>query len=229
MVFSVRQLLEKTIEHTAKGFFVFIDLKKAYNSVPRECLWQVLSRVGVPPPMLAVIRSFHHEMSAVLRVSGTDVDPFSVTNGLRQGCTMAPVLFNIFMWAVVTKWQQRVRGIPGVGFEFSYHYGEGQLYHKARQADTATTTLEAQFADDSSLRLLATSCAGAGTALDLLNSTASEFGLTVSATKTNFLVIAGTGVTAVDQAPMQLAGVEIECVPEFKYYYLSLIHFFRRR
>ena len=90
------------------GFFVFIDLKKAYDSVPRECLWQVLSRAGVlppppPPPLLAVIRSFHHEMSAVLRVSGTDVDPFSVTNGLRQGCTMAPVLFNIFMWAVVTK------------------------------------------------------------------------------------------------------------------------------
>ena len=89
MVFSVRQLLEKTIEHTAKGFFVFIDLKKAYDSVPRECLWQVLSRAGVPPLMLAVIRSFHHERSAVLRVSGTAVDPFSVTNGLRQGCTMA--------------------------------------------------------------------------------------------------------------------------------------------
>eukprot|EP00117_Sycon_ciliatum_P024870 scpid102035/ scgid3080/ len=153
-------------------------------------------------------------MSAVLRVSGTDVDPFSVTNGLRQGCTMAPVLFNIFMWAVVTKWQQRVRGIPGVGFEFSYHYGEGQLYRKARRADTAATALEAQFADDSSL--FATSRAGAEIALDLFNSTASEFGLTVSATKTKFLV-AGAGVTAADQAPIQLAGVDIECVPEFKY------------
>ena len=156
--------------------------------------------------MLAVIRSFHHEMSAVLRVSGTDVDPFSVTNGLRQGCTMAPVLFNIFMWAVVTKWQQRVRGIPGVGFEFSYHYGEGQLYREARRADLATTALEAQFADDSSL--FATSRAGAEIALDLFNSTAAEFGLTVSATKTKFLV-AGAGVTA----PIQLAGVDIECVP----------------
>ena len=118
------------------------------------------------------------------------------------------------MWAVVTKWQQRVRGIAGVGFEFSYHYGEGQLYRKARRADTAATALEAQFANDSSL--FATSRAGAEIALDLFNSTASEFGLTVSATKTKFLV-AGAGVTAADQAPIQLAGVDIECVPEFKY------------
>ena len=52
--------------------------------------------------------------------------------------------------------------------------------------------------------------------MDLFNSTASEFGLTVSATKTKFLV-AGAGVTAADQAPIQLAGVDIEFVPEFKY------------
>ena len=103
------------------------------------------------------------------------------------------------LWLLsVTKWQQRVRGIPGVGFEFSYHYGEGRLYRKARRADTAATTLEAQFTDDSSL--FATSRAGAEIALDLFNSTASEFGLTVSATKAKFLV-AGAGVTAADQVP----------------------------
>ena len=34
MIFSVRQMIEKTIEHQAKSFFIFIDLKKAYDSVP---------------------------------------------------------------------------------------------------------------------------------------------------------------------------------------------------
>ena len=34
----------------------FIDLKKAYNTVDRTLLWQVLTRIGVPPQMIAVIR-----------------------------------------------------------------------------------------------------------------------------------------------------------------------------
>ena len=99
MIFTIRQLLEKTVEHQTTGFFVFIDLRKASDSVPRECLWQVWARAGVPSPMLAVIKSFHTSMAAILRMSGTTVDPFSVHNGLRQGCSMAPVLFNMFMWA----------------------------------------------------------------------------------------------------------------------------------
>ena len=34
MIFSVRQLEEKIIEHKTQGFFVFVDLKKAYDSLP---------------------------------------------------------------------------------------------------------------------------------------------------------------------------------------------------
>ena len=38
MIFTVRQLVEKFWEHTAKTFFTFIDLRKAYDSVPRDAL-----------------------------------------------------------------------------------------------------------------------------------------------------------------------------------------------
>ena len=42
MIFTVRQLIEKANEHKAKIFLVFIDLRKAYDSVPREALWVAL-------------------------------------------------------------------------------------------------------------------------------------------------------------------------------------------
>ena len=37
----------------------FIDLHKAYDSVDRGLLWEVLARAGIPAEMIAVIRKFH--------------------------------------------------------------------------------------------------------------------------------------------------------------------------
>ncbi len=43
MIFVIRQLVEKAVEHQAVQHFVFVDLKKAYDSVPREAMWIVLN------------------------------------------------------------------------------------------------------------------------------------------------------------------------------------------
>ncbi|MEP5378883.1 MAG: reverse transcriptase domain-containing protein, partial [Hyphomicrobiales bacterium] len=39
-------------------YMCFIDLQKAYDSVDRELLWEVLTRLGVPTKMLTIIRNF---------------------------------------------------------------------------------------------------------------------------------------------------------------------------
>ena len=45
MIFVVCQLVEKSWEHQTKSFFMFIDLKKAYDSVPRRALWMALKKL----------------------------------------------------------------------------------------------------------------------------------------------------------------------------------------
>ena len=57
MVYTVCQLVEKSWEHWSKVFLLFIDLKKAYNSVPRAAMWRALGKQGVPEP---VSSSFSH-------------------------------------------------------------------------------------------------------------------------------------------------------------------------
>jgi len=39
MIFCICQLLEKPIEHNTKVLLLFVDLRKAYDSVPRVALW----------------------------------------------------------------------------------------------------------------------------------------------------------------------------------------------
>ena len=81
----------------------FIDLTKAYDSVDRTLLWIVLARFGVPPNILAVIHHFHDRMRAHIRTDdGGYSDRFSARQGLRQGCVLAPLLFDMFFTAVLS-------------------------------------------------------------------------------------------------------------------------------
>ena len=58
MIFVARQLVEKVREHGESLYVLFVDLRKAYDSVPRQALWKVLKRYGVPAKMLNVVKSF---------------------------------------------------------------------------------------------------------------------------------------------------------------------------
>ena len=82
-----RQLAEKTCEHDDVMFILFVDLKKAYDSVSRNPLWRVLEKIGVPSTMLQIIKSFHDGMQAEVRVGASSTDSIEVKNGPRQGCT----------------------------------------------------------------------------------------------------------------------------------------------
>ena len=89
-------------------FMCFIDLQKAYDTVDGTLLWQVLTRIGVPPQMIAVIQQLHDGMRVRARPND-DVcsDWFEVEQGLRQKCVLSPLLFNIFSAAGLTVVLQR--------------------------------------------------------------------------------------------------------------------------
>ena len=94
-----RQLVEKCREHDESLFVLFVDLKKAYDPVPKSALWCVLEKCGVPPVMLSVIRSFHDGMKAEVRAGIRTTGSIVVKNGLQQDCTLAPSLFNVYLSA----------------------------------------------------------------------------------------------------------------------------------
>ena len=64
----------------------------------------MLARFGVPDNILTVIRQFHEGMRARVRTDdGEHSEWFDVTPGLRQGCVLSPLIFNIFFAAVTRR------------------------------------------------------------------------------------------------------------------------------
>jgi len=55
MVFVARQLVEKAREHQSDLLVLFVDLKKAYDSMSCPALWRVLKKLGVPSTLVSII------------------------------------------------------------------------------------------------------------------------------------------------------------------------------
>ena len=178
MIFTVRQLVEKLWECESRSFFTFFDLKKAYYSVPRDVMWIALAKLRVPESTIRLIRSFHEGMKAEIRVEGRTLEPIRVENGLRQGCCMAPALFNLYMCLAVERW---LDGVDGVGITVRCKM-DGRLFRRYTRNACERKLTHCQFAYDSAL--LASTRSGAVKTAAEYQQTGRDFGLTVSIPKT---------------------------------------------
>ncbi|XP_072050245.1 uncharacterized protein [Amphiura filiformis] len=96
MVFALRQLQEKCPEQNKGLFVTFVDLTKAFDTVSRKGLWQIMERLGCPPKFLNMIIQLHENQLGQVRLNNDLTEPFPITNGVKQGCVLAPTLFSIF-------------------------------------------------------------------------------------------------------------------------------------
>lgn len=78
----------------------FVDLSQAFETVEEETLWDALHRFGCPNKFVNIFRQFHDGMTARVTIGGQESAPSPVHIGIRQGCMLAPVLFNIFLLCV---------------------------------------------------------------------------------------------------------------------------------
>ncbi|XP_052256259.1 uncharacterized protein LOC127861632 isoform X1 [Dreissena polymorpha] len=90
-IIDVRKKLHKST------FCSFIDFRRAYDGIERNLLWQRLNSIGVPTKMLDAIKALYASVSSCVRINSHYTDWFAVTTGLRQGCSLSPLLFNLFL------------------------------------------------------------------------------------------------------------------------------------
>ena len=101
MLFAARQVQEKCREQNLDLYMVFVDLTKVFDCVSRERLWKLLLKAGCPLRVVKIIHSFHGGMMAHVSDLGNTSEAFPVTNGTKQGCVMAPLLFCIIFSAML--------------------------------------------------------------------------------------------------------------------------------
>ena len=83
-IFCIRQILEKIREYSEEVHQLFIDFKKAYDSVRREVLYKILIEFGIPNKLVRLIKMSLTETYSTVRVGKNVSDRFPIRNVLKQ-------------------------------------------------------------------------------------------------------------------------------------------------
>ena len=159
-------------------------------------LWIALQKLGVPDDLITLIKSFHQDMKCRLRVDGDLLEEIEEANGLRQGCTMAPTLFNLYACVVAEQWMDRIKTIEGVG-TLVVNKQDGQLFRMSTRNASETLLYKGEFADD--VVLFASSREAACAAIEAYIEVTISLGLRVNFPKTKFIKVIGDAVSVDDQ------------------------------
>ena len=96
-VLTLNTITSKYKKLRKKVHAVFIDFKKAFDSVCREALFYKLSKLGITGKMYNVLRHMYSNSTAQIKLSGYVSKTILTRKGTEQGHPLSPDLFKIFL------------------------------------------------------------------------------------------------------------------------------------
>jgi exonuclease III len=96
-ILALRVLIERKREVNQGLLAAYIDFRKAFDSVNRDALWRLLGKRGIPPKLISLLSALYSGTASAVKLAGCTSDFFPVSTGVRQGCVLAPTLFNACM------------------------------------------------------------------------------------------------------------------------------------
>jgi hypothetical protein len=161
--------------------------------------------------MLSIIKFFHEGMHATVKAGTMISQDIEVHNGLRQGCPLAPSLFNLYFFAMVANWRDCC---SQAGVNVLYKHGRKLVSDRTAKSKLNRTKItESQFADDAAVYTTTRNALEVSTRMFV--DIAQQWGLTVSTSKTKGLVVGHH--TVEEEDPVTVGSDVIEIVPSFTY------------
>jgi hypothetical protein len=88
-----------------------MDFKKAYDSVRREALYNILIQFGISKKLVRLIKMCVTETYSRVRVVKILSEMFPIRNGLKQGDALLPLLFNFASEYAIKRVQVKQDGL----------------------------------------------------------------------------------------------------------------------
>ena len=188
-ILTIRRILEGVRAKNLQATLIFVDFTKAFDSIHRGKMEQILLVYGIPKETVAAITILYRNTK--VKVLSPDTEYFDIVAGVVQGDTLTPYLFIICLDYIIRTSIDKIREN---GFELTKK--------RSRRYPTKTIT-DADYAYD--ITILANTPNQAETLLHSLERAAAGIGLYVNAHKTEYMCYDQTGdISTLDGTPLKL-------------------------
>ena len=191
-IFRVRGLAQAYLAVKHPLHLIFVDFRKAFDSVTHTKLFEMLRRLGMAEDLVRIIENLYRNAHGTISWKGHSSVPFPTSAGVRQGCPISPSLFNIYTECIMRKWHERTNHLPSPNVD-------------------GCASKEQRYADD--LVLMALSAADAEEMLKTLGDIADDYGLMIHPDKTEYMVIQ----TSMSDDTISYRESPLKRTSEFKY------------
>lgn len=126
-IFTLNAVINKKLKvKGGKLYVAFIDFKAAFDRVNREKMIVKLKQKGIVGRMLETIRGIYRETRAEVQTRGKITENFRTKRGVRQGCALSAVLFDLYIDDLEDMWERKNIGGVVIGREkiFAIKYAD---------------------------------------------------------------------------------------------------------
>ena len=93
---AMRVLYKRSLEYNKKVYVCFVDYENAFERVDWTKLMEILCNIGVDYMDRKLIWNLYKGQSAYVRVVDSYSAACEIGRGVRQGCSLSPLLFIIY-------------------------------------------------------------------------------------------------------------------------------------
>src|SRR5437870_2904966 len=122
----MRTFCERSFEHGNEVFICFVDFEKAFDRIDWVKMLDILKEIGVDWRDRRLIMNMYLNKKAIVRIQQEYSDEGKIGRGVKQGCSLSPLLFNIYAEAMMVEAMEGIK--EGIKVE-------GKLIKDVRFAD----------------------------------------------------------------------------------------------
>ena len=96
-ILALRRITESVKSHNLQAAIIFVEFKKAFDSIHRHKILEILRKYGVPRKLIDAIGKFYESTFASVLSLDDEADLFRIQAGILQGNNLAPFLFALIV------------------------------------------------------------------------------------------------------------------------------------
>uniref|UniRef100_A0A8D8WJF1 Craniofacial development protein 2 n=1 Tax=Cacopsylla melanoneura TaxID=428564 RepID=A0A8D8WJF1_9HEMI len=197
---ALRVLLERSVEMRVDVFLAFVDFEKAFDNLKHENLRDIIEEIDIPKAELRLIENLYWNQRGKVRTKFGDSESFNIEKGVRQGCLISPILFNIYVEKIIDK----ALGMEEKGFSIN-----GRIVNNLRYADDTLIIAKSK----GELKRL----------LEQLNNACAQYGMRINMKKTKTMTV--RKIEKQEEEPNIILGSEtLEEVKKYPYLGAEITH-----